>query len=257
MAIDHAALVRDPDLALGAACDGLLALARRRLKHEPVSRILGQREFFGEIFEVSPDVLDPRPDTETLIEAALEVLAARREAPLRILDLGVGSGAILATLLRLFPRAYGIGVDLSLSACRMAQKNIYNLRLNKRGQVVCADWAQALGGQFDLIVSNPPYIVSAEIETLAPDVREHDPHLALDGGADGLAAYRLIASAAAARLAPDGWILFELGVGQFAAVDELLQAAGFAAGAARADLAGHARVVMAQHHGANVLTQSG
>lgn len=242
--IDHAALIRDPDLALGPAAAGLEAMARRRLAGEPVSRILGTREFFGLSFAVSPDVLDPRPETETLVEAMLAALGPRSDAPLRLLDLGVGSGAILAALLVRLPRSIGIGLDRSSAACAMARANLDRLGLGRRALVACGDWTAPLRGPFDLIVSNPPYIALGDAAAL-PAAVGFDPPLALFGGPDGLDAYRAIVPTLPALLAPDGCVGLEVGDGQFEAVAGLCAEAGLAIWGGARDLAGRARVIAA------------
>ncbi len=246
LGIDHAGLVREPDLPIGAAASRLEAFAQRRLMREPVSRILGRREFFGETYIVDPTVLDPRPDTETLVEAVLAALAPRADQALRLLDLGTGSGAILGTLLKALPRATGIGVDLSPAACEMARKNLNALGLSDRAFIVAGAWMAPIAGQFDAIVSNPPYIVGGEISGLDTEVQLYDPHLALDGGPDGLEAYRAIAATAALHLVPGGLLAFELGAGQLSAVESILRAAGLKAIGSRRDLAGHDRAVLAR-----------
>jgi release factor glutamine methyltransferase len=231
--IDHAALVRDPDARLGEdAAARLHAFVERRLAREPVSRILGRREFWGLSLRISPDVLDPRADTETLVAAALETLRDRRGDPLRILDLGTGSGALLCACLSEFPRAFGIGIDRSEAACRIARENLSRCGFAARGAIVCGEWADALGqdtlGQaFDLVVSNPPYIRSADIASLAPEVRDYDPRGALDGGPDGLSAYRDIAGDLARLCAPGGAAIVETGFDTAEAAAACFRAAGW------------------------------
>ena len=176
-----------------------------RAARRPVSHILGWRDFWGRRFEVSADVLDPRPDTETLIEAALA-----GPAPRRILDLGTGSGAILATLLAEWPGATGLATDLSEAALAVARRNLVT-HAPGRWQAVRADWFDGIDGRFDLIVSNPPYIDAATVATLAPEVRQHEPHMALTPGGDGLDAYRAIAAGWRDRLEPGGRMLLEIG----------------------------------------------
>lgn len=244
--LDHAGLIRDPDAPLGGEGGArLTGFVARRLAREPVSRILGRREFWGLDFAVSGAVLDPRPETEGLVEAVLTRLrSARRDAPLRLLDLGVGSGAILAALLAELPRAFGVGVDASPAACRVAAHNLAALGLADRAVVVCGDWDAPLAGRFDVVVSNPPYIASEEMAKLEPEVRDHDPRLALDGGPDGLGPYRRLVPALAGRLTPDGLLAFECGTGQGAPISGLMAAAGFGDVRVMPDLAGHDRVVI-------------
>lgn len=246
LGIGHLDLVRDPARAIGNGAV-LTALARRRIAGEPIARILGRREFYGLDFTLSPAVLDPRPDTEILVDATLAALAARSHEPLLLLDLGVGSGAILGALLSQLPTAFGLGVDRSEAACRVARDNLAALEFASRSAVVCGDWTKPLTGLFDAIVSNPPYIASGEIEGLAAEVREHDPPGALDGGADGLDAYRILAPAAAQLLRPGGVVAFEVGAGQAESVVALFAATGvLGRGEVMRDLGGHARVFLAR-----------
>jgi len=224
-------------LALATCADGSLldqasaALLRdyaaRRFAGEPVSRILGQSGFYGLNLHVAPDVLDPRADTETLVNAALGLLNATKATRPRILDLGVGSGAILCALLDARSDAFGVGVDFSPAACALTRKNLAHCGLSERSAVVRGDWADALGGRFDLIVSNPPYISRWEIEALEPEVRAFDPLLALDGGVDGLDPYRRIASNLSRLLRPGAAACFEIGWRQGAEVTAILGDAGF------------------------------
>lgn len=227
--------------------DRLEAFALRRIAGEPVARILGTREFWGLPLTLSAETLVPRPDTETIVEAALETLRAegRGNDALRIADLGTGTGAILLALLTELPNATGIGTDLSAAAIETATANARHLGLAPRADFIVSDYAENLSGAFDLIVSNPPYIRSADIAALAVEVRDHDPHLALDGGPDGLDAYRRIAPQAAELLSPGGLLVLEIGQGQDEDVARLVAAAGLtAAGAVRTDLAGIGRAVM-------------
>jgi release factor glutamine methyltransferase len=249
LAIDHVSLVRDGDLPIGDAAAALGDFCTRRLAREPVSRILGRREFWGLEFAVNAAVLDPRPDTETLVEAAVDLMRERRDDALRVIDFGTGSGAILAALLSVFPQAVGFGVDISPAAATTARGNLVRLGLGRRGFVLCSDWAAAVRGSFDLVVANPPYIKRAAIAELAADVRQHDPRLALDGGEDGLAAYRALAPAAAHLLAPNGSLAFECGAGQSREVEAILTAAGLQCKDAWHDLGGHARIVIAAASG--------
>jgi release factor glutamine methyltransferase len=250
LGLEHLDLVREPDRCIGAAAAGLAAWAQRRIAREPVSRILGRREFYGLDFVLGPAALDPRPDTEILVDTVLAAFSARRGARLQLLDLGVGSGAILAALLAHLPAAYGIGLDRSPAACRIARDNLAALGLAERSAVVCGDWTAPLSGLFDAVVANPPYIASDEIASLMPDVRDHDPRAALDGGPDGLSAYRVLAPASAALLAPGGLVAFEVGCGQSDRVAALLAATGgFKPTACLCDLGGHPRVVTAIREG--------
>lgn len=223
--------------------------ARRRLAHEPVARILGAREFWGLPFRLSEGTLVPRPDTETLVELALDIfrgltISGRRA---RIADIGVGSGAILLALLHEIPDAFGVGTDVSLTALDTARDNAIALGLADRAAFVACSYAAALRGPFDLIVSNPPYIPSAEIPTLSIEVRKHDPHLALDGGNDGYDAYRALIPQAAERLAPGGALIVEAGQGQARNIETLMAAAALVVERPpRADLAGIPRAVSAR-----------
>ena len=238
-------LIADPDVPLDAAAAARLTeLARRRLAREPVSRILGRREFWGLEFLVTPAVLDPRPDSETVVEAAFRAMAGRRHAPLRLLDLGTGSGALLGALLTVFPQASGLGTDASREAAALAALNLRQLGLADRALISVGDWAGAAAPGFDLIVSNPPYIASGDIATLDPEVRRYDPLAALDGGADGLTAYRALAVQVGQALAPGGAICVEAGAGQARAVTEMFGRAGLAAVGIEHDLAGHARCLV-------------
>jgi len=220
----------------------------RRLKREPVARITGTREFYGRGFTIAPPALDPRPDTETLIEAALAVVERRgwRDQTLSLLDLGTGTGCILVTLLAELPRAQGLGTDLSPSALALAAANATRLGVGSRAAFMAADWLDGIAGKFDLVLSNPPYLASGEIAGLAPEVAAYDPMLALDGGPDGLDAYRRIAAGASAVLAEGGRLLIEIGAGQAAQASDIFRAAGLKLDPSQAigrDLAGRPRVV--------------
>jgi release factor glutamine methyltransferase len=225
----------------------LESLAQRRLAGEPVARILGQKEFWGLPLALSTETLVPRPDTETLVEAALDHLRATQStgAPLRIADLGTGSGAILLALLSELPQAYGVGTDISEEALRTARANAKTLGLGARAAFVACSYATALSGPFDLVVSNPPYIASGEIADLAIEVRVHDPARALDGGPDGLDAYRALIPQAASLLRPGGAVAVEVGRDQARDVEALMTKASFSADliTIRADLAGISRTV--------------
>ncbi len=237
-------LIRDPGRRLGEEASNRLAhFLERRIAHEPVSRILGSRGFWTLDVTISPAVLDPRPDTETLIEVALRLCADRRNEPLRIVDLGTGSGAILCALLTEFPQATGVGVDLSPAACVVAQTNLDRNGLGERGRIMESNWAEGLDERFDLVVSNPPYIESLMIEALDPDVRDFDPRLALDGGPDGLAAYRAIGGDLDRILKRDALAIFETGVRQTAKVTKLMTGMGLEALGTWNDLGSNDRIV--------------
>jgi release factor glutamine methyltransferase len=204
----------------------LEAFAARRVNGEPVARILGQKEFWGLPLKLSTATLVPRPDTETVVELALEIIRAAPPRALRIADLGAGTGAILLALLHELPAALGVGTDISLEALRIARRNAADLGLASRAAFVACNYAAALSGPFDLIVSNPPYIRSADIAGLSPEVRDHDPRTALDGGVDGLDAYRALVPQAADRLAPGGALVVEGGKDQSGPIEALMTAAG-------------------------------
>jgi len=220
--------------------------ARRRLAGEPVARIIGEKEFWGLPLQLSSATLVPRPDTETVVELALELLRADGDLdrPLRIADLGTGSGAILLALLSELPTAQGSGTDISEGALQTAGANAARAGLSDRATFVACDYASGLTGPFDLIVSNPPYIRSTDIGGLAAEVRNHDPLAALDGGADGLDAYRVLIPQAAGLLAPRAALVVEAGEGQSAEIQALMTAAGLMLVIApKADLAGIPRAV--------------
>jgi release factor glutamine methyltransferase len=220
--------------------------ARRRLSGEPVARILGHKEFWGLPLKLSAETLVPRPDTETLVELALEMLRAgpAPNRPWRIADLGTGSGAILLALLSELPDAHGFGTDISAAALQTAEANAADLGLADRASFIACDYSAGLNGSFDLIVSNPPYIRSADIRDLAVEVRDYDPRRALDGGADGLDAYRSLVPQAARLLAPSGALVVESGQGQSGQIERLMTAAGLIPESApKADLAGIPRAV--------------
>jgi release factor glutamine methyltransferase len=219
---------------------------RRRLAGEPVARILGNKEFWGLPLQLSAATLVPRPDTETVVELALQILRADGPAdrPLRIADLGTGSGAILLALLSEFPNAQGFGTDISEEALQTARDNAVRLGLSDRASFIACDYATGLSGAFDLIASNPPYIRSADIEGLATEVRHYDPRAALDGGTDGLDAYRALIPQAADLLAPGGALVVEAGQGQSGQIEAFMTAAGLTtSNAPRVDLAGTPRAV--------------
>ena len=239
----HEDIVAEPDLALPPEVAARFTVfIERRCGFEPVSRILGTREFYGRSFRVTPDILDPRADTETLIGAALEL--AKGKGPLRILDLGTGSGAIAVTLLAELPGATAVASDLSAAALAVAKGNAEALGVAGRASFVQANWFEGIGGKFDLIVSNPPYIPLGDIAGLAPDVREFDPSRALDGGPDGLEAYRRIAGGAGSHLPPQGHVVLEIGAGQENAVNNLFKAGGFDRESRHFDLSGHVRCLV-------------
>ena len=214
----------------------------RRAAHEPVSRIVGHRHFWTLNLAVTPDTLDPRPDTETLIEAALAATPDRK-TPLTILDLGTGTGALLLALLSEYPEAAGVGVDLSPGALDVARANAVSHGLGERAAFQQGSWAEGVAGPFDLIVSNPPYIEQGDLAGLPPEVREHDPLLALDGGADGLDAYRAIVPALSRLMTGDGLAILEIGAGQADAVVAIAQTNELKSTERRRDLGGIERAL--------------
>ena len=227
-------------------CAQLEDFARRRLAGEPIARIVGEKEFWGLPLALSSATLVPRPDTETVVELALELLRAdgAMNRPLRIADLGTGSGAILLALLSELPTATGFGTDISEAALQTATANAISAGLSPRATFIACDYAAGLSGRFDLMVSNPPYIRSADIPDLALEVRAYDPLAALDGGADGLDAYRALIPQAAGLLVPGAALVVEAGEGQSGPINTLMTIAGLTpTGAPKADLAGISRAV--------------
>jgi release factor glutamine methyltransferase len=249
LGLDRAAVIAEPERKAEA---GAVRRARdhlaRRLSGEPVSRILGRREFYGRDFIVTPATLDPRPDTETVVETVLSLLPVMSSP--RILDLGTGSGAILVTILCEIGAATGTGTDRSAAALEVARDNAHRLGVGGRATFMVADWLAGIDGRFDLIVSNPPYIRRGAIATLEIEVRDHDPLEALDGGPDGLEAYREIVAGAASVLAPGGALVLEIGSEQAGAVTSIFGEHGYFCEQVARDLAGRDRVVVLKRHGA-------
>jgi len=248
--LNRAALMVQCDRILEAReINAISALAARRCAREPVARIVGIKEFWSLALHITPDVLVPRPETETVVEAVLDVVVrgGLRMERLRLLDIGTGSGALLLALLSELPNAVGVGTDLSAAALPVARDNAVRHGLATRALFIRCDGASAMRGPFDFIVSNPPYVASGDIAALQPEVREHDPFLALDGGADGLDGYRIIAADAQRLLALGGRLIVELGAGQEQAVTALFTKTGLSVTHVRADLAGIARVLVAAH----------
>jgi release factor glutamine methyltransferase len=246
LGLEQAALAAWPERILTTAEAGAIdMLAQRRRAREPVARIRGVKEFWGLPFKLNAETLVPRPETETVVEAALAALGPDTTRPLRVADLGTGSGVLLLTILSERPAATGIGTDTSAGALACARANAIELGLAGRAAFVCCDQGAALTGGFDLVVANPPYVAHDELATLQPEVRNFDPPRALDGGADGLAAYRVIAADARRLLAPNGALVLELGAGQLGAVNAVLAESGLtAAGTPRLDLGGIARALV-------------
>lgn len=249
LGLSAGALLRDPDHILGERAGALEDAVRRRLAHEPVSRILGSRDFYGRTFKVTPDVLDPRADTETLVDLVLDTLRAegRLDEALMIADIGVGSGAILLTLLAELPAARGIAIDVSPAALAVAKANAETLGVSDRLELIATRGLRGVRSMIDVVVSNPPYIGTDEIAGLAADVRAFDPLVALDGGADGLQIYREIATDIRARR-QNCWVFLEFGAGQCSDVEQIFEPLGVKRTERRADLGGHIRAVALEIH---------
>lgn len=242
--LDRAAVFMHPERRLAPAATARFhALVSRRARREPMAHVLGRREFWSLTFKVTADTLDPRPDSETLVQAVLDRIGDR-DAPLRLVDLGTGTGCLLLTLLRELRNAEGLGIDASDRALAVARENAAVLQLAARADFRRSDWDGAVDPAFDILVSNPPYIPSGEIDALQPEVAQYEPRLALDGGADGLLAYRRLAPAAARLLTPDGLAAFEVGIGQGDSVIAIMEAAGLRHIATASDLAGIPRCVL-------------
>lgn len=248
-------LVLAPDRPISQAeAEAIEANVSRRLLREPVSRILGKRHFRAHEFLISPAVLDPRPDTETVIDTALSILEeqGQRECPLRIIDLGTGSGCILLSLLAELPNASGIGTDIDPVALEIARVNARRLTLEPRSAFICTDWSAAICEEYDLIIANPPYIRRGDIRGLDPEVWQSDPMIALDGGVDGLDAYRSIARSAIAIAKVGCWIVLEAGIGQATEIVNIFSETGWHRSEDEVrlypDLAGVNRVVAIKRH---------
>jgi release factor glutamine methyltransferase len=246
LTLDHAALVATAGRTLSAAeAEAIAALAARRLAGEPVARITDRKEFWGLDLRLDPETLVPRPESETVIDAALAALGpGKTRVALRVADLGTGSGALLLAILSELRGAHGIGTDICLAALRCARANAAALGLANRASFVLCDYGRALAGNFDLVVSNPPYVRRGEIATLMPEVRLYDPPRALDGGHDGLDGCRAIAADASRLLSPGGILVVELGAGQLAAARSIFTAVGLAALFARNDLSAVPRALV-------------
>jgi release factor glutamine methyltransferase len=237
-------LLRDPGRPVPPEAAARFAdLLRRRLEHVPVAHLLGEREFWSLPFRVSPATLIPRPDSEALIEAAVAAFPDRG-AVRNILDLGTGTGCLLLAALTEFPWAAGLGVDLVPEAAALAAENARRLGLAGRARFIAGEWGAALAGRFDLVLCNPPYVESAAIPALMPEVARHEPASALDGGPDGLGAYRAVLQGLAALLAPGGRAVLELGEGQRSAVGSLAERRGFRVFACGRDLGGVERALV-------------
>ena len=242
--LSRATVIGFPERTIEAtAHDALKRMVERRCRHEPAARILGRREFWSLPFEVTPATLDPRPDSETLVGAVLAQIADRTAA-LSIIDFGTGTGCLLLALLSELPKAVGVGVDLSAEAITVAQRNAEALGLATRTRFVRDDWARGLADGFDVVISNPPYIESGAIAHLAAEVAAYDPRAALDGGTDGLDAYRALLPQAERLLKPGGLLALEIGQGQGAAVRALVRAMGLRESGSASDLAGIERCLL-------------
>jgi release factor glutamine methyltransferase len=247
LASDAGAIIGNPDRVISALERGRFsALVARRATREPAARLLGHREFWSLDFALSPATLVPRPDSETVIEAVLARIGAR-DAALRLLDLGTGSGCLLLALLSELPCASGIGVDIAPEAALTARRNAGALGLGARAAFLAGTWATGIVGQFDVIVANPPYIPSGTIAGLTPEVACHDPRRALDGGPDGLDCYRALAPETARLLRKGGVAAFEFGAGQAGPVAALMRDARLAVIDIRRDLAGIERCLLVGH----------
>ncbi|HET6387725.1 peptide chain release factor N(5)-glutamine methyltransferase [Hyphomicrobium sp.] len=249
LGLDGAQLFSASSRPLGEAAEIVSAAATRRLAHEPVSRILGKREFYGREFIVTPDVLDPRPDTEAIVDLALEVVKSSGLAgrPIRIADIGTGSGILIATLLAELPEATGVATDVSLAALDVARQNARKLGVADRIEFVATSGLSGCEGPFDLVVSNPPYIPAEDIAGLEREVKDFDPRLALDGGPDGLDVYREIARQTL-NLPRPLRVVVEVGSTQADAVEGVFSDAGAQPLARRRDLGGHVRAVAMEIH---------
>lgn len=242
--LDRAALFMQPERQLEPAVTARFhALVARRAWREPMAHILGRREFWSLTFKVTADTLDPRPDSETLVQAVLDRIDDRNAA-LRLVDFGTGTGCLLLALLHELRNATGLGIDACEQALAVARENAAALELASRAAFQCSDWDEAIDPAFDILVANPPYIPSGEIAGLQPEVAQYEPRAALDGGADGLFAYRRLAPAAVRLLTTGGLAAFEVGIGQSDSVARIMQAAGLRHIATASDLAGIQRCAL-------------
>jgi release factor glutamine methyltransferase len=242
---DRLAVLTSPERMIGASQAARLQdTMARRLAHEPVHRIIGRRGFYGLEFELSPDTLEPRPDTECLVDLVLKQLRGREDEELSLLDLGTGTGVIAICLLANLPNARAVATDISPSALETGEKNAAANGVSDRLTCVQSDWFGAVAGRFDVIASNPPYIPTQVISSLPREVREFDPPRALDGGADGLDAYRALAAGAPAHLAEDGFVALEIGHDQLTPVSRIFADAGFSTAAAARDIGGKDRALL-------------
>jgi len=244
LSVDTASILGHPDRLLEQSEHArFAALLARRAAREPTARVLGRREFWSLDFALTPETLVPRPDSETVVEAALAKINNRRAA-LRILDFGTGTGCLLLALLSELPAATGIGIDFAPKAALAARRNASALGLAGRSQFVAGSWGAAIAGRFDVIVANPPYIASGAIAGLAPEVARYDPRIALDGGTDGLDSYRALAPDIVRLLGDDGLAVVELGAGQAESAGAIMRRAGLAIAAICNDLQGTERCLV-------------
>lgn len=249
--LTHEQLVASPERPISPGENVVIdRLTGRRLSGEPVSRLVGRREFWGLPFFLGPETLDPRPDTESVVSAVIELVGESEPSPsrpVRLLDLGTGTGCILLSVVHELEAVTGVGTDISEAAITVAKKNAEQLGLDRRAGFVCGTWLDAIAGEFDLVVSNPPYIQKGQIAGLEPEVARFDAVRALDGGADGLDAYRQIIPRLGAVLRPGGWAVFEIGAGQKNPVRQILREHGFSLAQDKArtwrDLSGHDRCI--------------
>jgi len=242
--LSRATVIGFPERMIGAdEVNAFEQMVVRRCRNEPASRILGRREFWSLSFAVTPATLDPRPDSETLVNAVLGEVCVRT-APLSIIDFGTGTGCLLLALLSELPQATGTGIDLSAEAVGVAQRNATMLGLASRARFIRDDWARNVGERFDVVISNPPYIETDAIASLAPEVARYDPRTALDGGADGLDAYRALLPQAKRLLKPDGLFALEIGQGQGPAIRDLARRTGLRESGSASDLAGIERCLL-------------
>ncbi len=244
--LDRVALLTAPEACVSEADSvHIQALTGRRIAGEPVDRLLGQREFYGRIFHLNEATLAPREDSEALVEMVLELVDTDSFNG-SMLDLGTGTGCLLLSLVAELPLARGTGIDISDRAVEMARENANRLGLSDRAQFKQGDWLAGLEDTYDLILSNPPYIARSALATLEKEVRDHDPHLALDGGEDGLVCYRQIAKAVRPRLEPGGYVLVEIGQGQAPEVTDIFARRAMAFKGSKADAGGICRVLVFQ-----------
>lgn len=237
-------ILREPNAPLKMSdVNSFSEMIKRRCAREPVSRILGVREFRGLSFKVVPSTLDPRPDSETIVEAVLGIARGMSDR-LRVLDVGTGTGCLLLSVLKALPKARGVGTEIDPDAAACAARNTEALGLSDRAEIVCSRWVEGIAGPFDIIFSNPPYIPTSEIRRLAPEVAFYEPVGAIDGGADGLDAYRILAELLLNLLSPSGKVVFEIGAQQGNSVSAIFCAAGFSVVGRHKDLAGRERALI-------------